>query len=574
MHSVLLIFLAVFVLMSTALAAEGRPFGALDGTSAPQSHVSGAARLHFGVSQASAQASATQSQSLPSAAVGEYTIALPLILSNQSSAVPAIASFGASPQNIVTGEQTTLTWVVSGATSISISPGIGAVSGTSVKVAPVITTEYTMTATNAKGSTTARTTVVVSASGNQAGALFLNRSDKTNSAAIALDAKGGMHVAYAAFNRDTNGQEPAYYAYCAASCANAASWGVAKLGDRVQEVQLALDPAGQPRMLIRMRDENLDTFYQYAACDANCANAVSWQLVTVTPTKNLDIFIWDYSQHYFALDPQGRPRFVYYDEYNAPHNGTFYMFCDANCTSAASWREIKLADTAFTDATLTFTSAGQPRLVATGYPNSTASSTLAYILCDAACDNPNSWTSTFLIERGGGYASFVLRLDSNDRPRVAFYQGSLSNGQGQRLYYVWCNTGCTNGLNWNGVAIGLAVSDGQDPDLALDGQGRPRIVYRNAVADGLRYAWCDASCESITPVWQQRLVEPSTVLDAEWPIPPPANCTSAFWYGSYRPSIALDTAGNPRFAYDAEHLHAGGQCTSVKIDFKAVRVAW
>jgi hypothetical protein len=569
------IFLSAFGFITNTLAAEGRPPVVLDSASAPQGRNISDTRLHFGEAEATPRTAQTQFQTptIPRAANGEYTVALPLILNAQQTAKPIITSFSANPARIVTDGQTILSWDVRGATDLSISPGIGVVSGSSMTVTPATTTEYTLTAINAVGSATARTTVVVSGSGNEErGALFLNRSDKTNSAAIAVDANGGTHVAYAAFNRDANGKEPAYYAYCAASCINIASWGVAKLSDRVQEVQLALDPGGHPRLLIRMRDQNLDTFYQYAACDTDCANAANWQLETITPTRNLDTSLWEYSQHYFALDPLGRPRFVYYDEYNAPHNGTFYVFCDANCTTRASWREIKVSDMALRDATLTFTTAGQPRLAAVGYPSSADSGALAYILCDTACDNPPNWSGTFLYERGGGHASFVLRLDSNDRPRMAFYQGSLSDGQGQRLYYVWCNTGCADGASWDGSAIGLALSDGQDPSLAIDGQDRPRIAYRNATSDGLRYAWCDTNCESTSTVWQQRLVESSTVLDTEWPIPPPANCTTAFWYGGYRPSLSLDATGNPRIGYDAEHVSGGGNCTQVGMDFKAVRV--
>jgi hypothetical protein len=574
---IVVVFVSVFGLASSALAAEGRPPVELDGESAVGGRDVGSARVQLGADEAGPHPTVTRLHAPNASGVtdGEYIVVLPFILNAQQAAKPVITSFGASPTSIAKGGQTTLSWVVSGATSLSISPGLGTVSGASVTVTPATTTEYTLTASNAAGSTSARTTIVVSEGDqDEPGALFLNRSDKTNSAAIAIDANNGIHVAYAAFNRNANGEEPAYYAYCAASCASTSSWAAAKLGDRVQEVQLALDPAGRPRMLIRMRDQNLDTFYQYAACDADCTSTASWQIATVTPTSNLDTSLWDYSQHYFALDPQGRPRFVYYDELNAPHNGTFYVFCDTNCTNAANWREIKLSDNAFTDASLTFTSAGQPRFVAVGIPSSTNESALAYILCDAACDNPQNWGGAYLYERGGGHASFVLRLDSNDRPRIAFYQGSLSNGLGHRLHYVWCDHNCANGQSWEGTSVGLETLDGQDPDLALDAQSQPRIAYRNVLGDSLAYAWCDAVCTSATASWQQRVVEPSSVLDAAWPIPPPANCTRAFWFGGFRPSLALDGAGKPRIAYDAEHMHSGGRCSGVTTDFKAVRIVW
>ncbi len=78
-------------------------------------------------------------------------------------AAPVIASFGASPSTIQAGQSATLNWSVTGAASLSISPGVGTVTGTSVSVSPSATTTYTLTATNAGGSSTATTTVTISA---------------------------------------------------------------------------------------------------------------------------------------------------------------------------------------------------------------------------------------------------------------------------------------------------------------------------------------------------------------------------------------------------------------------------
>jgi PKD repeat protein len=74
---------------------------------------------------------------------------------------PAIASFSATPSTVTAGGSTTLAWSVSGADSVSISPGVGAVSGTSTAVSPTATTTYTLTAKNINGSVTKKTTVAV-----------------------------------------------------------------------------------------------------------------------------------------------------------------------------------------------------------------------------------------------------------------------------------------------------------------------------------------------------------------------------------------------------------------------------
>jgi sugar lactone lactonase YvrE len=80
---------------------------------------------------------------------------------------PVINTFTASPASIGMGQSATLSWSVSGASTISIS-GIGTVTGTSIQVNPAQTTTYTLTATATDStgtfmvSSTAQTTVTVS----------------------------------------------------------------------------------------------------------------------------------------------------------------------------------------------------------------------------------------------------------------------------------------------------------------------------------------------------------------------------------------------------------------------------
>jgi hypothetical protein len=76
-------------------------------------------------------------------------------------ASPVISSFTATPGTVQPGQSATVNWSVSGATSLSIAPGIGPVSGSSATVTPSATTTYTLTATNTGGSSTATTTVTV-----------------------------------------------------------------------------------------------------------------------------------------------------------------------------------------------------------------------------------------------------------------------------------------------------------------------------------------------------------------------------------------------------------------------------
>ncbi|HTS24238.1 MAG TPA: Ig-like domain-containing protein, partial [Bryobacteraceae bacterium] len=64
-------------------------------------------------------------------------------------APPVIANFSATPNSVQSGQSATLNWSVTGATTVSIAPGVGTVTGTSTTVTPSSTTTYTLTATNA-----------------------------------------------------------------------------------------------------------------------------------------------------------------------------------------------------------------------------------------------------------------------------------------------------------------------------------------------------------------------------------------------------------------------------------------
>jgi hypothetical protein len=75
---------------------------------------------------------------------------------------PTINSFTASPTSVSQGQRTTLSWDVSGATTITIQPEIGSVGPSgSLTLTPNATISYTLTVSNEAGSTTGSATVNV-----------------------------------------------------------------------------------------------------------------------------------------------------------------------------------------------------------------------------------------------------------------------------------------------------------------------------------------------------------------------------------------------------------------------------
>ncbi len=93
---------------------------------------------------------------------------------------PVINSFTVADPSPLYGAETTLNWNVTGASSISINQGIGAISGAtgSVSIAPLQTTTYTLTATNTYGTTAATATLNVPTPIGVAG-VFANGSTTT-----------------------------------------------------------------------------------------------------------------------------------------------------------------------------------------------------------------------------------------------------------------------------------------------------------------------------------------------------------------------------------------------------------
>lgn len=99
--------------------------------------------------------------------------------------LPLINYFNANPPFITPGDASTLSWSISNATSVAIDQGIGSVGlvGTT-PVSPGVTTDYTLTATNAYGLYTATLTVLVTAVPPPSGLPDLVIQDVSHSGAI------------------------------------------------------------------------------------------------------------------------------------------------------------------------------------------------------------------------------------------------------------------------------------------------------------------------------------------------------------------------------------------------------
>jgi hypothetical protein len=143
----------------------------------------------------------TARTALPDAGAYEFTGGDP------SPSVPVISFFTATPSRINAGGSSTLSWSVSGATSLVVDQNVGTVTGASVVVSPTRTTTYTLTAINAGGSAISKVTVEVAGAGTLTVVSGNNQSGNVGQAlpnpfvVLATDAAGnpasGLGVTFA-----------------------------------------------------------------------------------------------------------------------------------------------------------------------------------------------------------------------------------------------------------------------------------------------------------------------------------------------------------------------------------------
>ena len=532
---------------------------------------------------------------------GTSRLFLPVAIRSPTPVKPVIHSFTANPATINSGASSVLAWQVTGATSLSISPGIGAVTGNSKAVSPQSTTNYTLVAANNAGSVSAAVTVTVNGPPAPAKGFFIVPTPDielpTSHPTVKVDPAGGVHVVFTPQSATIdNPVRPAYYAYCPANCASPAAFKIIQLGDGVDFAALDLDPQGRPRILMRLPVQSGAVYlFQFWGCDADCTNPARWSGDSIgyayaRQTGWVESFI-----HSFALDHQGRPRFIYYDagaNTEDPHWGVFYAYCNTDCTSPANWYETRLLDDNHArDFDLEFSPSGQPRLAFATYNSEIVAQPVIYIECNMNCENTANWAGFVLANTVSAgvthFAEFDLEVATDGRPRLALYTGTGSGGDlpPNTLFYLACPAGnCALETSWTAISPGLPTTHGEAGlALALDGQNRPRLAYHAPMAAGfgLSYAWCDANCEGSAAGWQTKKLEASETVNNELPVPPwPGcpfpncnppipGCTVSTWDSGVRPSLALDADGRPRIAYDADH-HQGGACGTF-IDTKLTR---
>jgi hypothetical protein len=380
--------------------------------------------------------------------------------------------------------------------------------------------------------------------------------DNTSAPTVETDAQGGMHSVYPAY---AGGD--AYYAYCAPGCDSDEDVKVVRFQTEgtVHNAMIALDAAGKPQLLLATGQQ-----VHYASCRGDCTQAASWTQTLILDHQGER----EVTGEAFALDPQGRPRFmmhVYkaYLGWGQKPPAAYYVTCDAACDSAASWSVHQLSNQLWRSSTLRFDKDGRAHLLTViakdASETSSGTETAAYVTCAGDCQSDASWNGIFLspifeseFDAIRITPSLSMALTRAGAPRVII----LGKNDDQRnLTYLECDADCA-GQGWRGSIISDHPELGVGVDLVLDRSDRPRFVH--TLAYNIALAHCDASdCAAPDADWGLTKVEYGGEMDPDtiylWP-----NCIVSAWF-LHSPSLTLTPSGRAIVGYQARDISGGWQ---------------
>jgi len=387
---------------------------------------------------------------------------------------------------------------------------------------------------------------------------FLPTGEPTNTSAptILLDEDDAIHAVYPAYVRGG-----AFYAYCPASCSGEKDVKVVpfETDGTVHNAMIALDASGHPRVLL-----STARHVYYATCDGDCTDASAW-----TRSEILEL---DGEQEVtgkaFALDPEGRPRFVMhvrkaYLGVGQKPPATFWVTCDSGCDSANGWTSTKIADQMWRASSLRYDAEGRAHLAMVANIGRTDSSSgkemVAYAVCEGSCGGEDAWVGTALgpafesdFDAVKTPPSVSLALTKAGRPRIVAL-GMFEETLKRNITYFACDEDCT-AEGWRGSILSDHEDVGAGVDLALDANDRPRFVH--TLDYNIALALCDdADCTAEDAKWELTKVEygaemkPDEIFLYE-------NCTVSAWF-LHSPSLALTKEGRPRVGYQARDISGG-----------------
>jgi hypothetical protein len=382
--------------------------------------------------------------------------------------------------------------------------------------------------------------------------------DATNTSApsVEIDANDGIHTVYPAYAIGS-----AFYAYCAPGCTGPDQVKVVQIptDGTVHNAMIALDGSGKPQLLL----SSAQRIY-YASCEGDCTEASSWTSTVILEHGGER----EVTGEAFALDPQGRPRFMMhtYKAYlgigqKTPE--TFFVQCDADCNAPDAWSVSKISSQMWRASSLKYDTEGRAHVAMVANVDRTEYSSGkevgAYAVCEAGCDTEDGWVGTALgpafeseLDAVSIKPAISLALTKAGTPRIIML-GMFEETLKRNLTYFECDSNCT-GQGWIGSIISDHEKLGAGLDLSLDANDHPRFVH--TLDYNIALAFCDeASCAQETSKWDLAKVEYGGEMKPD-EIYLYDNCTVSAWF-LHSPSLALTKDGKARVGYQARDISGG-----------------
>jgi hypothetical protein len=397
-----------------------------------------------------------------------------------------------------------------------------------------------------------------SVAGDASARFFLPTAEPTNTSAptVLVDESDAIHAVYPAYVRGG-----AFYGYCAANCQGEADVKVVpfETDGTVHNAMIALDAGGKPQVLL----QTMQHVY-YATCTGDCTVPSSWKTSLILELDG-DHAV---SGKAFALDLEGRPRFVMHTEKAYLGIGqktpeTFWVACDAGCDSPAGWTKSKISNQMWRGGTLRYDADGRAHLAMVANVGQTDTSSGkemgAYAVCASNCGGDDAWVGTALtaafeseVEAVRITPTISLALTKAGKPRIVML-GMNEDAMKRNITYFACDGDCT-GAGWEGSVLSDFEKLGAGIDLALDASDRPRFVH--TIDYNIALAYCnEGDCAAPDAKWGLTKVEYGADMKPD-EIFLYDNCTVGAWF-LHSPSLALTKEGRPRVGYQARDISGG-----------------
>jgi hypothetical protein len=288
--------------------------------------------------------------------------------------------------------------------------------------------------------------------------------------AMARTANGLRHLVYASFGS-------VHYASCASACGQPGAWTpVDALIHGGLEPSLAPDGTGGLHLLTGGHSAFA---LHYSRCASGCTIPENWTTVWLEQAG-------DVGRSSLQVGPDGA---LHAAGYRASSGDLLYGHCTADCTTAASWTFLAVAESGDVgqQPSLALDAEGRVHIAYLDF----TSRDLVYAVCSASCGARDNWTTRAVNPDVGAERDPSLAVGPDGSIGIAYYDEIARS-----LRFALCGGDCAGSGAWVVTTIEQGPDVGREPSLAIDERGRAHLAHYDFGNGALRYATCARDCGS------------------------------------------------------------------------------